>query len=42
MEEPFSKRAFGRTGLQLTCVGLGGEGILLPLFFQRSGRNVII
>ncbi len=28
MEKPIGKRSFGSTGIQMTCVGLGGEGIL--------------
>ncbi len=41
MEEHISKRAFGRTGLQLTCVGLGGEGVLRTYGKEAAAREVI-
>jgi aryl-alcohol dehydrogenase-like predicted oxidoreductase len=40
-EKPIGIRAFGRTGLNLTCVGLGGEGILRTYGQETAAREVI-
>ncbi len=36
-----AKRMFGRTGLQVTCVGLGGEGILRTYGREGSAKEII-
>jgi aryl-alcohol dehydrogenase-like predicted oxidoreductase len=41
LKKLISKRAFGRTGLELTCVGLGGEGILRTYGEEPAAKNVI-
>ena len=41
MEKLISKRNFGQTGLQLTCVGLGGEGILRTYGKENAAKEVI-
>ena len=41
MEKLISKRNFGQTGLQLTCVGLGGEGILRTYGKEDAAKEVI-
>ncbi len=41
MEKLVSKRNFGQTGLQLTCVGLGGEGILRTYGKENAAKEVI-
>jgi aryl-alcohol dehydrogenase-like predicted oxidoreductase len=38
---PLSKRPFGKTGLDLTCVGLGGEGILRTYGQESEALEVI-
>lgn len=35
------KRAFGQSGLQITCVGLGGEGILRTYGREPAAKDVI-
>ncbi|MDY0042500.1 MAG: aldo/keto reductase [Desulforhabdus sp.] len=39
--EEISKRAFGKTGVQVTCVGLGGEGILRT-YGQNDAAEAVI
>lgn len=41
MGESITKRAFGRTGLQVTCVGLGGEGVLRTNGREEAAQDVI-
>ena len=41
MAMSIDKRIFGRTGLQVTCVGLGGEGILRTYGREGSAKEVI-
>jgi predicted aldo/keto reductase-like oxidoreductase len=41
LEKLISKRAFGKTGLELTCVGLGGEGILRTHDRESAAKDVI-
>lgn len=41
MENSIDKREFGRTGLQLTCVGLGGEGVLRTYGKDEAAQDVI-
>ncbi len=41
MAKDISKRAFGQTGLQVTCVGLGGEGILRTYGKDGAAGDVI-
>ena len=38
---PIAERAFGRTGRRVTCVGLGGEGVLRTFGCQEEARRVI-
>jgi aryl-alcohol dehydrogenase-like predicted oxidoreductase len=40
-DKTISKRPFGQTGLNLTCVGLGGEGILRTHGEDSAARKVI-
>jgi aryl-alcohol dehydrogenase-like predicted oxidoreductase len=40
-EKPINRRSFGKTGLTLTCVGLGGEGILRTYGREKEARDVI-
>ena len=41
MEKFITQRTFGQTGLQLTCVGLGGEGILRTYDKEEAAKDVI-
>ena len=41
MEKFITQRTFGQTGLQLTCVGLGGEGILRTYGKEEAAKDVI-
>lgn len=41
MEKTINKRAFGRTGLQITCVGLGGEGVLRSYYKEDAAKELI-
>lgn len=41
MEKPISKRVFGQTGLHVTCVGLGGEGVLRTYGKEPAAKEVI-
>lgn len=36
-----TKRAFGKTGVEVTCVGLGGEGILRTVGQDKAAETVI-
>jgi len=36
------KRAFGNTGIEVTCVGLGGEGILRTYGQHKAAETVIV
>jgi aryl-alcohol dehydrogenase-like predicted oxidoreductase len=38
---PLSARMFGRTGLEVTMVGLGGEGILRTYGQEKTAQPVI-
>jgi len=39
--KPIDQRSFGRTGRQVTCVGLGGEGVLRTHGKESAAREVI-
>ncbi len=41
MEDAINKRAFGSTGLRMTCVGLGGEGILRTYGKETAAMGLI-
>jgi aryl-alcohol dehydrogenase-like predicted oxidoreductase len=41
MQNDISKRSFGRTGAEVTCVGLGGEGVLRTYGKQQAAELVI-
>lgn len=42
MDQPnINKRKFGRTGIDVTCVGLGGEGILRTFGQEKAAQMVI-
>ena len=41
MDKLISKRNFGQTGVQVTCVGLGGEGILRTYGKEDAAKEVI-
>jgi aryl-alcohol dehydrogenase-like predicted oxidoreductase len=41
VNSPLTRRPFGRTGRQVTCVGLGGEGVLRTFGQENAAREVI-